>query len=467
MSEVEQIERRIWQTVQRWDMCPAGCLVVVGCSGGADSSALLHWLCAQRQALGVRVLAAHMHHGLRGAEADRDEAATRALCARLQVPLELWHEDVRAQAQASGEGLEACGRRLRYAFFARLCRQYATDGAARIATAHTLSDNAETVLLHLARGAGARGLSGIAPRRGRVVRPLIQLSRREVETYCAQYRLPYVTDSTNADTRFSRNRLRLRVVPELEALNPRFLQAAGRASQSLREDADFLDALAATALRDAAAAPGCWDAAALAQLARPLRLRALLQAAQAGGAAPESRHLQALEAVLGAGGAVALPHGVQARVQRGLLFFVGRPAGEWALPLAVPETVLPDGRRLCLRLLSRLEWESQKKNPGWGFSNALDYDTIANDTIVRNRRAGDVFYPAGRHVGKSLKKLWAEAGVPAPLRAGLLLLEGGGRLLWAQGGGPAEGAQVRAETRRVALLWIKERKNEESNAGGY
>ena len=213
--------------------------VLAAVSGGADSVALLYWLCAECAAGRVAgVAAAHLHHGLRGEEADRDEAFVRRLCEKRGVPLHIRREDVGARAKEAGEGIEEAGRRLRYAFFDEIAR---TEGYDRIATAHTLSDNVETVLLHMTRGCGPDGLCGIAPSRGRLIRPLLTCTREEVEAYCRACGLDFVTDSTNADVAYARNRVRGRVVPELERINPKMQEAFGRLIRQARCDAAFWD----------------------------------------------------------------------------------------------------------------------------------------------------------------------------------------------------------------------------------
>ena len=205
-------------------MLPDGAAVLIALSGGADSMALLHAMRALAPAHGWRLAAAHLNHGLRGDEAERDEAFVQSWCARWNVPLHVKRADVAAEAAARGEGVEEAGRRIRYAFFEELCASHGYD---RIATAHTASDNVETLLLHLARGSGVRGLGGIRPVLGRRIRPLLGVSREAIESYCRENDVPFVTDSTNFDTAYCRNLLRHEAVPALRRVNPRLEEAAG------------------------------------------------------------------------------------------------------------------------------------------------------------------------------------------------------------------------------------------------
>ena len=212
-------------------------LAVVGFSGGADSMALAHWLLGKLPR--ERLVLAHVNHQLRGEEAERDQAAAQAFAQKLGVRFALLREDVGALAREKGLGLEECGRQVRYAFFHSLAK----GENDRVLTAHNAQDNAETVLLHLARGTGLSGLCGIPPRRGKVLRPFLSVRREEIEAYCREMHLPFVTDSTNLTGDFSRNLLRRQVLPVLEGLNPRFVESVLRAAELLSRDRDCLEEL--------------------------------------------------------------------------------------------------------------------------------------------------------------------------------------------------------------------------------
>ncbi len=213
---------------EEYDLLPWDGLILVALSGGPDSVALLHYL----KKAGFTVAAAHFNHHLRDT-ARRDAQFCQTLCRDWGVPFFTWG----ARVGEMPGNTEANARAARYGYLERLA---AGLSAARIATAHNANDNLETVLMHLTRGCGLQGLSGIQPRRGKLVRPMLHTTRRAIEDYLAREGLSYVTDETNADDRYARNRLRHQVIPVLESLNPRVVEAAARMTDYLREDLDRL-----------------------------------------------------------------------------------------------------------------------------------------------------------------------------------------------------------------------------------
>ena len=247
-------------------LLPAGCTVLCAVSGGADSVCLLDLV---RRLGDVTVLCAHFDHGIRGAESARDAAFVEALCKEWGVPFFPGRGDVPAYAAANGLSIETAAREMRYAFLERTAKE---QGADVIATAHNLNDNAETILFRMARGTGLRGLTGIPAQRGRIVRPLLQTPRRDIEEYLTARGIPHVEDSTNAETDAARNRIRLDVLPRLESIHPGAAAGIARMSETLAEDEAFLASLAEEKLALwGEAIPG----AELCALPRPVARRAL------------------------------------------------------------------------------------------------------------------------------------------------------------------------------------------------
>ena len=209
-------------------MISPGDTVICALSGGADSVALLFALYLLKERLGIRLEAAHFNHHLRGAESDRDEAFAREFCSRYDIPIHVGGGEVRP----GRKGLEAAAREARYGFLQSL--------SGKIATAHTADDNAETVLLHLIRGTGLKGLGGITPVSGKVIRPMLNITRLEVEEFLSEWCLDHVEDSSNGTDAFLRNRIRHRIMPLLKAENPRLPENMSAMALRLREDEAFL-----------------------------------------------------------------------------------------------------------------------------------------------------------------------------------------------------------------------------------
>lgn len=438
-----------------FDMLSRGDSVVAGFSGGADSTALLHMLCSIRGGLGLKITAAHINHGLRGEEAQRDEDFVRRVCAQWDVGLEVLHADVRAEAERSGRTVEEAGRKVRYGFFDSVA---APDGA-WIATAHTLSDSIETALLNFTRGTGLRGVCGIPARRGRVIRPLLALTRADTERYCREHGLSYVDDSTNFSRQYARNRVRLDVVPVLAAINPGFSQAAGRAMQSFARDDSALSRISSELL-EGARENGGYSLAALSQIPDDLIRRVLaLAAKEATGLTQEAVHIELLLGAVAAGrGAVQLRGGAVARAQAGRLTFaspetLGLSKKDFSAPFGPGE--FDNGAfRLVISIISGEELKNFKIINKQCFNNALDCDRIIGTAVIRARAPGEAYEPAGRGVTKTLKKLLSEAGVPRELRELLPVAADSEGPVWVCGFGPAQRCRVTESTVRAAVIKI-------------
>jgi len=235
---------KLLEMVRRYDLIAAGDTVTCAVSGGADSVALLFALYLLREKLGIQLRAAHFNHHLRDGESDRDEAFVRQLCSRYDIALSVGHGSV----TPGKKGLEAAAREARYAFFATL--------GGKIATAHTADDNAETVLMHMVRGTGLKGLGAIAPVRGNLIRPMLLVTRHQVMEFLREYHLEYVSDSSNDTDLFLRNRLRHHVMPLLKQENPRIAENLSAMAlrlrcdeQALRAEMDFSEGLNISEIR--------------------------------------------------------------------------------------------------------------------------------------------------------------------------------------------------------------------------
>ena len=397
--------------------------VVVGVSGGADSMALLHVLHTWHID-GLRVIAVHVHHGLRGEEADRDEALVRTYCAECGIEYVCEHVDVRALAQESGIGVEEAGRRIRYDAFERVRRERNADV---IATAHNADDVAETVLMHILRGSGVGGLCGIPAKRGSIVRPLLDCTRAEIESYCTANHIPYIVDSTNVDATYTRNRVRHQLLPLLRQLNPSVNEALLRLRASAAEDENFFSALAEKTLADARLTDGSFDRAVFMRQQLPVRVRMWkLLLMQNGCESYTERHIDALNAALLANrGTVYLSSGYSVSVSADRVKCFADHDAANALCIHVdslPLRFIFGDREHTLQTMSREEIDSLQNVHKKFFKYTLDCDRIQGSLTVRCRQEGDRFHPAGRQVGKTLKSLFQELRVPTYYRDILPLL---------------------------------------------
>ncbi|NLT57862.1 MAG: tRNA lysidine(34) synthetase TilS [Clostridiales bacterium] len=430
--------------------------VLVALSGGADSVALLHILRASSPQWGYELSAAHLNHNLRGEESLRDQCFVQDLCAAWGIPLTVESAEVARLAAERGQTVEEAGRAVRYALFARLCAQ---RPSAVTATGHTLSDQAETVLLNLIRGAGLDGLAGMPPARAGLIRPLLGCSRADVEDYCRRHGLRYVTDSTNLESIYARNHLRLAVMPLLEHHNPNILHTLGRQAALLREEADLLDGLADRLLSRIP------DSGALVLDRAPLRgqppalvRRALRRAVEARFglvlSAVQSEALLRLALRPENGEVGSLPGGLSARTCYDRLILCEGPPPQPALApaaLQLGQNVLTGFGVLEVALEDFKLGTNHSHNV---YTHRLNYGIIKRMPSVRGRLTGDVYRPAGRPE-KSLKRMAVDARVPRELRGLLPVVVLEGEILSAFPFGPSARHAAGDDCRQVLRLTFR------------
>ena len=429
-------------------LIPPGSHVLCAVSGGADSVCLLHALYHLREQLPFTLSAAHYDHQLRGEESRRDACFVEqfvALCCgpqrlkdgSLLPPVRLYSGggDVAARAELQGTGLEETAREMRYAFLRETARE---AGADLIATAHTANDNAETILFHLARGTGLRGLGGIDPRREGLIRPLLTTTRQEVEDYLFHYALPHMEDSSNQDDSFTRNRIRHQIIPVLEDISPGFLTRMTQTAAQLRADEACLTDLARQ-LSDRAQIREeglSIEAALLAQAPAPVAFRAirlLLGQMWDGDQNCGSAHLTAVWNLCredDPSAQVHLPHNCVARRCYGRLLLQPRlgpiPLEPGLLPLPGHLEAGPWEIRCQAGT-----YEGQDQGP-WDFWLSRE---AAGLLSVRPRRTGDRLTLPGR-LGKSVKKWMIQEKLPRFQRDALPVFECGGAVAAVAGLGP-------------------------------
>ncbi len=230
-----KIEEKVLSTIKRFSLIEPNETVLCAVSGGPDSVALLHILKALSEKLKITLQAAHFNHGLRDSEADKDENFVKNICKELSIPLTVGRENIKKLS--GGKNIEAVARKERYRFLQETAEKIKAD---KIALGHTASDLCETVVFNLTKGSGIKGLRGFLPKRGNIIRPLFEISREEVENYLKTHNIPFRTDSSNFNTKFSRNLIRLKVIPHLKKINPSLEETILRETQTLRELEEFI-----------------------------------------------------------------------------------------------------------------------------------------------------------------------------------------------------------------------------------
>lgn len=457
----------VLQTMERYQMVPPDAAVLCGFSGGADSVTLLSVLHALSDGRGdvppFTLCACHVNHGIRGEEADRDEAFCRAFCEAEGVPLYVKKVDVPALAREQGLSEETVGRNVRYEFFAETAERIARESGAevvKIATAHTASDNAETMLFHLARGTGLSGLCGIPPVRDDIIRPLLDCTREDIEDYCDEHHLTYVKDSTNTDRSYARNRIRYDVLQVLKELNDGAVANMARTADTLRRDAAFLEERKTDLIRRAALEPDAYDVTVLAGAHDAVLIRALSDLVTSfAGVQAEQRHVETLLRWIREAGKfkqMQVPGGAYVTLagEKLLLHWPKEPPEEG--PLRFRQQASEEGTLLFVSesappVTVRLTQKRREDGfDGLLLENLLDYDKIDFNFVVRTRQPGDTFLPQGRGVHKKLKTLYQEHEVPPEDRSGRVILEQNGQIAWLEGFGASEGF---AATNDTTVAW--------------
>ena len=363
---------------KEYSLISKGDSIVCAVSGGADSMALLWALYLLKEEWDLDLSAAHFNHHLRGAESDRDELFVRDFCTGYGIPLHVGS----AQVTAGEKGLEAAAREARYAFLQTL--------PGKIATAHTADDNAETVLMHLIRGTGLKGLGGITPSRGNLIRPMLNVTRAEVESFLAEYAVEYIQDSSNSTDDFLRNRLRHHVMPLLKEENPKLSQNLSAMALRLREDEQALSDLSRLEQ------PEVKELRAMAPAIRARALESFLKSS--GVREPEAVHIRLLESLV-------LSDNPSARADFPGGITIGRNYG---LLEVATEAIAPAISFECA--------------PATEIVNTATVFTVApiGKVYIRSRRSGDAIrLPGGT---RSLKKLFIDRKIPASQREQIPIL---------------------------------------------
>ena len=441
------LRESVFRTIQEYEMIRPGDRVLVGFSGGADSLCLLVTLSELSEKLSCTVSALHVHHGLRGAGADADAEFCREFCERNGIPFTLCRVDTKARASSFGESHEEAARHLRYdALFSEAER----TGAARIAVAHHQNDSAETFLFNLVRGSGLRGLSGIPPVRGKIIRPLLFVSKHEIFQELSARGLSFREDETNDSDDPSRNLIRHYALPALSSVRRDAVSRIAGTAAYISEVEAYLTEEARERLRSRPAEDPRGISAALLRES-PGILREYLAAVylrDRGFSLKDftREHFRKIGdlAALGVGKSLDLPQGIRAEKTYDSVIFYRKNGenGDPALTQALPE--------LRMKLLSPTEI---RLFPEKEYTKCFDYDKINESPVLRTRRPGDrIAVAPGQH--KKLSDWMTDEKIPKAERGRVLLVADGSEILWVVGYRMGADAKVTKETIRVLEISI-------------
>jgi tRNA(Ile)-lysidine synthase len=462
------LEERVFRFIEENSLIIAGQKVLVAVSGGPDSVCLLHTLYRLQRRLKITLHIAHLNHQLRGPESEADASYVAGLAERLNLPATIEKQDVRAYQTAGRLSLEEAAREVRYLFLARTARAV---GADRVAVGHTLNDQVETILLHIIRGTGTRGLRGLLACNSlqfsghslTVVRPLLEIKREETEEYCSRHNLAPCLDVSNLSLSLLRNRVRRELLPLLQSYNPAIFDSLLRLARLAGDDLAFLDRETSGAWQAMVGREGNTFIFAKKQFRAlaPALQRQLLRRAIEGLLGTlkdiETRHIEEILEALQkpAGRQIALPEGLTFTIEydRYLMGFnpqevVPFPELEGEYDIAVPgETEIP-GWRIEAKVVPANSFAVLPDS----FTAGFDREKAGAVIKVRARRRGDWFQPLGMGRPKKVGEFMLDARIPKLWRARIPLIYTPRQILWVAGWRIDERVKVTPDTRRVLCL---------------
>lgn len=490
MKTKDKFVQKVIESIEEYQMIKEGETVLVGVSGGADSVCLLAVLKHYQRYCSFSLKAIHVEHGLRGTESIEDASFVEKLCRKWQIPCEVVPVDVKKQAKKAGQTLEEAARKLRYDVFASQCQ---TLGADKIAVAHNQNDQAETVLLNLTRGSGLRGLGGMLPTRVMkeetwkkelfIIRPLLFVSRKEIEHWMQEQGYEYRTDRTNLETDYTRNKLRLEILPKLEQeINRETVRHMAEAAMHLQKAEAFLLQLAEEKQQQCVS----FEPKGRAVIQLPLFLQeerliqeyilrlSIDQLLLGRGLKDYSAfHIEELLrlAQMDCGKRMDFPGGMQAVRQKTELLLIEKTA-------AIEEAVLGEehqkngtveekernlsqnghhcfkGSRFQVEYLENLE--NMQTFPEKKYTKWLACDTILEDVCLRTRKTGDYLIINQAGGRKKLKDYMIDLKIPREERDQILLVAQGAHILWIVGYRISEAAKVTAQTKKILKIQMIE-----------
>ncbi len=445
---------KVVSTIEKYRMLEKGDSVAVGFSGGADSVCLLHILYMLRERYELDITACHVNHMLRGDDADRDESFCRDFCEKYGITFKALRVDVADAAAKNKESVELCARKIRYEFFETNSGQ---NG--KIATAHTLSDSLETTIFNMLRGTALKGLCGIPETRGKIIRPLIECTRQEIEEYCKENNLYFVTDFTNNTDEYARNRIRHHIIPQMQVESNSLYTAYISMHNALSSDEDFLDKYSDKILEKIELKAG-YDAKTLALEHDSIVVRCVAKLFKKYSLPVDAVKLQLACNAVKNGGRVNLKPNVYLNVKNSILTIDEEKLQDFfEFPLVIGEEIeVIEGKSI---LLNPLDAASSKKVNQKLLKKYIDCDKMGHIVTVRQRKNGDNVRLLCNGMTKTLKKLFNERKIPPHQRDKIFIISDENGIVWVEGFGVAERCAVDENTKNILTIETKGRTNHE------
>lgn len=464
--------RKVEKYIIQHQMIENGDRIVLGVSGGADSVSLFFVMLALSEKYNIEMVVVHVNHGIRGEEAKRDEDYVRMLCKGHNIPFECIYLDIKRMAKKEKLSEEEMGRKARYNAFSQISQKYHCN---KVAVAHNKNDIAETVLLNLFRGSGLKGLVGMEPVRGNLIRPLLCVERSEIEAFLHQQELMYHNDATNFETDYTRNKIRLRVLPYVESeINEKASEHVVKSAQLIGEANEFIEMEMVTLYERTVEKQNQEYWILLEQfgeahsiLKKELIRKVLFSLAHK----QKDIEMTHVEMVLdlmqkGAGKRVNLPYGMEAIHQYDKIVVRKNEIKESKVKQIENIANIPGitiieelDQKVCFELISvtndnKIGLENLYSNKKNDYTKWFDYDKIRNTVLVRNRKNGDFFECNIKGNRKKLKDYFINEKLPAEKRDSILLLADGNHIMWIIGFRISEYYKVSAETKTILKVTV-------------
>lgn len=459
---------RVLKTIEKNGIIKKGDSIVVGVSGGHDSVCLLHILSSLKEDLNLKLVVVHINHMLRGSESNRDEEFVKKLCKGLNIEFKSIHVDINKVSKEKGISLEEAGREERYKNFGMVADSV---GADKIAVAHNKNDQAETVLMNIIRGTGLDGLKGMDYIRGRVVRPLLGTERSEIDAYILEKKLDTVTDSSNLESIYARNKIRLGVIPNIDKLfDSNLVKSIDRMNRLLKDDIDFIDSKAKKSYFNAVLKKENEEVELLLGKLKSMHIalkrrviRKAIQEVRGNVKGIESVHIESVLDMINVGrvgSRVDLPGIKIGRTYESIRFYKNQIQPEsfdFEVFINIPgHTEIGDGKHLVeAKVISDYTVSDYKLIKANSLIQVFDYDKLCEGINIRKRKEGDFFKPINSNGTKKLKEYFIDNKIPREIRDNIPLVANEREIIWIIGYKISDKFKVTENTKRVLKLSYK------------